>query len=74
MSTSIETLQAEVLSLSPADRARLLDILIASLDADPAVEEAWQREAARRDTELESGATEALPFDETLARLRELAR
>ena len=34
MPTTLEALQAEVLRLSPVDRARLLDRLIASLDLD----------------------------------------
>ena len=41
MSTTLEALQAEVLRLSPADRARLLDRLIASLDVDSEAEAAW---------------------------------
>ena len=41
MSTTLETLQAEVLRLSPSDRARLLDRLIASLDVDTQAEDAW---------------------------------
>lgn len=70
MSTSIETLAAEVLSLSSADRSNLLDSLIASLDADPDVEDAWMKEAKRRDDEIESGAVVALQLDDVLSRLR----
>lgn len=70
MSTSIETLAAEVLSLSSSDRSNLLDSLIASLDADPDVEDAWMKEAKRRDDEIESGAVVALQLDDVLSRLR----
>jgi len=37
---TIEMLEAVALQLSPADRARLVDRLIATLDADPEGEEA----------------------------------
>lgn len=70
MSTSLEVLEAEVLQLAPADRSRLLERLIASLDADPEVEQAWEREADRREAELESGSIVAVPGQEAIARLR----
>ena len=69
MSSSIEFLHAQVLRLSPADRARLLDRLIASLDQDAEAEAAWDAEAEQRDAELESGAVKAASFQETIARL-----
>ena len=70
MSTSLEVLEAEVLRLAPADRSHLLERLIASLDSDPEVEEAWEREADRREAELESGSIAAIPEQEAMARLR----
>ena len=45
---NLEIPQAEVLKLAPADRSHLLERLIAGLDADPEVEEAWKLEADRR--------------------------
>jgi hypothetical protein len=47
-SETVETLEAAALQLTPADRARLVNRLIASLDADPEVEEAWAAEVERR--------------------------
>ncbi len=70
MSTSVETLEAEALQLTVAERARLVERLIASLDADPAVEEAWAVEVERRHAQIESGAVALLPGPETLAKLR----
>jgi putative addiction module component (TIGR02574 family) len=71
VSTNLEILEAEVqLQLAPADRSHLLERLIASLDADPEVEEAWEREADRREAELESGLITAVPGEEAIARLR----
>jgi putative addiction module component (TIGR02574 family) len=48
---TIDILEAEVLQLSPLERARLIDRLIASLDIDPEVEEAWAVEVERRNAE-----------------------
>ena len=39
-SETVETLEAAALHLTPVDRTRLVDRLIATLDADPEVEEA----------------------------------
>lgn len=70
VSTNLDVLEAEALKLAPADRSRLLERLIASLDSEPEIEEAWAREADRRETELESGAVVAVPGHEAIARLR----
>ena len=70
MNTNLEVLEAEVLQLAPVERSHLLERLIASLDSDPEVEEAWEREADRREAELESGLIAAVPGQEAVARLR----
>ncbi len=70
MNTNLEVLEAEVLKLAPVDRSHLLERLIASLDIDPEVEEAWAHEADRREAELESGLLEAVPGQEAISRLR----
>ena len=69
MSARIDTLEAEALQLAPTDRARLIDRLIASLDIDPEVEEAWAAEVERRNAEIESGAVSLVPGPETIAKL-----
>lgn len=69
MSATLETLQAEVLRLSRADRAKLLDCLIASLDVDPESEALWDALADDRDRDLREGKTEAVPLDVAIARL-----
>ena len=69
MSTSLEALQAEVLRLSPKDRARLLDRLIASLDADTEDEAAWDAVAAAREAEMNAAAVQPVPLGAALARL-----
>jgi len=70
MNTSLEVLEAEALKLAPADRSHLLERLIASLDVDPEVEEAWELEADRREASLESGAMVEVPGNEAMNRLR----
>ena len=70
MSTSVELLEAEALQLTVAERARLVERLITSLDADPAIEDAWAAEVERRHAQIESGTVAPLPGPETLAKLR----
>lgn len=70
MSLPIEALEAELLRLPTVERARLLDRVVASLDADKARDEAWDRLAARRDAEIESGASAPVSGAEAVARLR----
>lgn len=68
--STVETLEAEALRLSAAERARLVERLIASLDADPEIEEAWAAEVERRHAEIESGAVRTSPGPETLSKLK----
>lgn len=67
---NVETLEAAALQLTPADRARLVDRLIATLDADPEVEEAWAAEVERRQAEIENGTVSLLPGPEVFAKLK----
>ena len=70
MPSTVETLEAEALQLSAAERARLVERLIASLDIDPEVEEAWAAEVERRNAEIESGTISLIPGPEALAKLK----
>jgi putative addiction module component (TIGR02574 family) len=70
MPSTIEALEAEALQLSAAERARLIERLIASLDADPEVEEAWAAEVGRRNAEIESGVVSLIPGPEALAKVK----
>ena len=70
MSATVEALEAEALQLSLSERALLIERLIASIDADPDVEEAWFAEVERRNAEIDSGAVSLLSGPETLAKLR----
>lgn len=68
MAPDLEELEAVILRLAPADRARLLDRLVASLDRDSRLEAAWDAEADRREAELAAGVS-PVPFDEAIVRL-----
>lgn len=70
MSFTVEALEAEIMSLPLTERARLVNKLIASLDAEPDVESAWAEEIERRHAEIESGAVALLSGTEVLARLK----
>lgn len=70
MSSSIEIIEAGALRLSAAERARLIARLIASLDGDPGVEEAWAAEIERRNREIERGEVSLLAGPETIAKLK----
>ena len=66
----VEALEAEVLRLSRSDRTRLLDRLVASLDADAAREQAWDAVAAARDAQADANPAAMVAGPEALARLR----
>ena len=68
--TTLEALQAQVLSLSKTDRSRLLDRLVASLDVDVEAEEEWEQLAETREAEIRAGKFTALPLEDAMARLR----
>ena len=69
MTVTLETLQAEVMRLPPADRARLLDRLIASLDVDVGAEAAWDAVAEEREQELAVGSVATVPLETVISKL-----
>jgi putative addiction module component (TIGR02574 family) len=70
METELEKLEAEALKLTPGERAALAQRLLASLEEDAEIEEAWAVETERRIAEVESGAVQLIPIEEALARVR----
>jgi putative addiction module component (TIGR02574 family) len=63
-----DALVEHMLTLPPHDRARLAELLLASLEgADPDVEAAWATEVQRRVRELEQGAVRGIPAEEVFA-------
>lgn len=73
MVRSTDTVEAQLLSLPMADRARLAEVLLASLDADVAqgpsaeVEALWRAEGERRLAELRSGKVAGIPAEKVFA-------
>lgn len=70
MSIPVEVLEVEVLNLPLAERSRLLDRLLLSLDPDSEWEEAWAQEADRREAEITAGRAAWLPGEEVVVRLQ----
>ncbi|MFN0185584.1 MAG: addiction module protein [Aquabacterium sp.] len=70
MSSTLESLQVQVMRLSKADRSRLLERLVASLEVDNEAEADWEKLAAQREAELDAGTVEAIGLDDAMARLR----
>jgi Putative addiction module component len=82
----LDRIQAEALKLSAADREKLLESLLASLDgpcenddpgpsfATPELEQYWIEESHRRMKLIESGEMATYPAEEVIARLRDRLR
>ena len=71
MARSARELFEEAMALDPEERATLMRLLIETLDAEveEGVEDAWRIEIERRMAELDSGAVEAVRWEELRARL-----
>ncbi len=63
---------AQSLRLPAEERAKLVQELLRSLDAEPesGVAEAWDAEIERRGAEVESGTAETMSLDEYRAHVR----
>lgn len=70
MAIQFEVLEAEALKLGAADRARLVEHLIASLDEDTEIEEAWAAEVEARIKAIDTGAVDLIPAADAIARAR----
>lgn len=70
MSVPVEVLAQQVLQLPAADRARLLDQVISSLDADRARDARWNALAAKRDAEADADPSLLVAGPEAVARVR----
>ena len=70
MTTPVHDLAAEVLDLPAEDRARMLELLIASFEPKSNAQKAWVTLDIRRREEVRSGKVTMVPGDEALARVR----
>lgn len=67
---TIEQVEAEALKLPRPVRARLAEALIASLDEDSEIEQAWEDEAERRYQRYLAGEEEVIPAAQALTEIR----
>lgn len=76
MSDPVVELAAKGAALAPDDRARLIDLLLASLDDGPRaqVEAAWAEEVECRLGAYDGGEVHAIDGDEVLEEARRIAR
>jgi len=70
MGNKLELLQAEALKLTAAERAAFAQLLLASIDVDAEIDEAWAVETERRIADIESGAVQTIPIADALAQVR----
>ena len=70
MTTPVHDLAAEVLDLPAEDRARMLELLIASFEPKSNAQKSWMNLALRRREEVRRGEVAMVPGDEALARVR----
>ncbi len=70
MGNRLESLEAEALQLTVGERAAFAQVLLASLDEDAEIEEAWAAETERRIADIESGTVQVIPIADALAQVR----
>jgi putative addiction module component (TIGR02574 family) len=76
MAANFEDVVEQAMTLPPESRARLVDLLVESLDADvPGPhDELWLIEAQRRLDEIRSGRAHTIPGEEALRSVRDSLR
>ena len=75
MTQLLAELSARAQALTPEDRARLAEQLLASLvPPDAAVEAAWDEELRQRIEEVERGAVDLTSAEQVYARVRQALR
>lgn len=67
INSPLEDIEAAALQLSPAQRAKLVERLLVSLDEDDEILATWGAEAERRGDAFDRGEMEAIDFDEVIA-------
>lgn len=70
INSPLEDIEAAALQLTQAERAKLAEHLLVSLDEDDEILAAWVEEAERRGDAYERGEMGAIDFDESIARLK----
>ena len=72
MNPTIDDLLEQALKLKPAERAKMAERLLTSLDTETDLETelAWQKEVQKRVQEIDDGQIVCLPWEEVRNRLR----
>jgi putative addiction module component (TIGR02574 family) len=70
MDTQLEILAAQALKLTASERAAFAQLLLASLDEDADIDQAWALEVEHRIGEIERGESRAIPIKDALAQVR----
>jgi hypothetical protein len=71
MPTALELVQ-EIEKLSPAERVRVIDMVIRdTIKPDAEIEKIWVREAAERWNAFEHGGIEVIPYESVMAKYRD---
>ena len=75
MSTTLDSLSNDALTLPPDQRLALARRLLDSVDLEPepGAEAAWEAEIARRIARFDAGESKAIPASKVMARLRKIA-
>ena len=76
MSPDVDKVIVAASRLPVADRARVIERLLASIEGEPDADaaEAWAVEIARRSREIERGLVEPVPWSELQARVERRLR
>lgn len=75
MSDLVDELARKARALSPEERVRLAEELLATVqEVDPQVEAAWDEEIRRRIEEIDSGKAKLIPAEEVFAEVRRLIK
>lgn len=70
MQTQFDLLAAQALKLTREKREALVRLLLASLDEDAAIQDAFAAEIERRIADADSGAAPGIPMEEALGLVR----
>jgi putative addiction module component (TIGR02574 family) len=75
MTDLVDELARKARALSPEERVRLAEELLATVqEVDPQVEAAWDEEIKRRIEEIDSGKAKLIPAEDVFAEVRRLIK
>ena len=75
MANLVEQLSSQARTLSPAERVRLAEELLATVhEPDDEVEAAWAEEIRLRIADIDAGTAKLIPADEVFAKIRRLLK